>query len=224
MTSMYDLSLYAYTCEKMLGNIPTSCLLVILRDNLRIPVWKPLTLGSGRLYFHWMTLTRCPCWQASALLKCSRARPWIHVSCRGAALSLTPTSELPGLVEKRWKNFPAGINKIISLKHCNTFLAWVVLVGITHLGFSRPELVTIYSISLCICCNEPRAVQETSMEEKQEEAPPGWYVNYMSFWKVSCLYLGDLCCRSSRICDTVHCYSIVYNVRPSTTSCLHGFK
>lgn len=158
-----------------------------------------------------------PCWNAL------ERDPESMSAAGGAALSLTPTSELPGLVEKRWKNFPAGINKIISLKHCNTFLAWVVLVGITHPGFSRPELVTIYSISLCICVNEPRAVQETSMEEKQEEAPPGWYVN-MSFWKVSCLYLSDLCCRSSRICDTVHCYSIAYNVGPSTTSCLHGFQ
>lgn len=116
----------------LFGHPPTTFPLVIVRDGLRIPVWKPLTLGSGRLYFHEVTLTRCPCWQASAPLKCSGARPWIRVSCRGAAQPLTQTSELPGLVEKWWKNFPAGINKIISLKCCDILLAWVVLVGLTH--------------------------------------------------------------------------------------------
>lgn len=135
--------------------------------------WKPVTSRSDRLYFHRMTQTRCPCWQASAPLKCSRARPWIHVSCRGAALSLTPTSELPVLVEERWKNFPVGINKTISLKHCDTFLAGVVLTGIVCHGFSGPKCL-ISSISLFIWIPEfiIRAAPETNsvvMDEKQED-------------------------------------------------------
>lgn len=165
--------------------------LVILRADLNIPVWELLTLGSVRPYFHWMTPTWCRCWQPSALLKCSRARPWIHVSCRGAALLLTLTSELPVLVEKRRKNFPAGINKIISLKMRRyIFCMGGLRLNHIHLGSSRAKLLTIYSISSHICCNESRAGWETSVhaKEKQERAPPGWHVNDVSFWKLSCYY------------------------------------
>lgn len=160
----------------MLGNPSTSFHCWLSGTTWGSLVWKPLTSRSGRLYFHWMTQTQCPCWQASALLKCSRARPRIRVSCRGAALSLTLTSELPGLVEKRWKNFPVGINKTISLKHCDTFLAWVVLEGIICQGLRRPKVLTISSMSLFICSIELRAVRETSsvlVDKKQEKVLPG---------------------------------------------------
>lgn len=80
--------------------------LALLRDISRAPVWTPLTGGSCRLYFPWTALTRCPCWQACVLLKRSQARSWIRVSCRGAAVSLTLTSELPGLGLKSDERIP----------------------------------------------------------------------------------------------------------------------
>lgn len=132
----YDVRLHAYTCEKCLEihHPHFSC---VSLGRLEGPlVWKPLTSGSGKPIFSLddpdtvsMLTSICPCWNAL------ERDPWIRVSCRGAALSLTLTSELPGAVEKRWKNFPAGISKTVSLKQCDTFLAWVVWKGIKQPGF-----------------------------------------------------------------------------------------
>lgn len=98
-----------------------------------------------------MTQTRCPCWQASARLKCFRARPWIHVSCRGTGVSLTLTSELPGPVESDERiSLWGSINPLI-----NTL--WYIFSmggpGGSHTARIRKE-PTICSISLFTFSND----------------------------------------------------------------------